>query len=1217
MLFTSENRLPSQFNNLNIMTTFKNKWRHNKTDEIITRVEAVRTHEIHEKPKEIHEIYKVVDDIIKFKDDNSVYPETDYSITRVNMLSRREHPVTILQSSLIYKQRTIEKPNVHIYVLCYDDKHFSYATAILGRYYWAVPIRIKYQVPMSEDAVWRQLSEIEDEWKNCEMVGTMSINIFKILKLGDIDRIIRRRNMWTSGFYHFVDTGTTLLKKMHPHIITSIDDIIAQLCLPQPASKLYNNWMCTPEKMRYFIQKIESLEPNIIENPPRIEESECPEEVAMQQSHTISGVTDYPHVPGVLEKIKNTSFTTNPINAKISCPNVRIYVLCHNEERFAMARERYAKYYWAVPIMMKYQDVTFENAFWKQLGEIEEEWRDYEMVGTISSIAYTKIDINTMDTIIKTPEKWSGGYYNFKDTLNHIGNPHPHFNTIATDVLSQLGMPMPTDNHCNYWMCTPDLMLKFIEWEETLFKPLILKHSLSMTDANYGLHERKLTNAECVQKFGVPYYPHVPFVMERLNKSFFMRQSSTTKEYESKLYIIGGVTRGGSVKFIKDFIRFFPATRVIKSAEELLRIEFGVLDILFIQQLFFTDITSTHICEIESKYRPKVIINVHDYTWFNWRDPHRIYLDKPSMPTDNRELFLRATCVVHPSRFTWDNYATQVPDTNFILSAHIDYDSVTKPLYIPLITHNLINIGVLHEFSEYKGCELIQMLQHEVRSYKGYTIKFLITGVNIPRYDEDTFFEHIKLYNIHGLLALNKWGETYSYALTKYLLSGLPILYNSFGSFKERIPAEDRYICALDNETEYLHDNSKVVSSFSRFLDFILSNNGVGEPPSCQQRDFNIPLLYRFLAQNYNNNALWDNIHRKMLPIARYFPQFHRIKENDMNYYEGMTDMENMKSFVVYRNKDNIDTPNLKMLQLQSLSEYDLTNKELVDRQVDIAKSVGIYGFAVYYYWFTTNSITGKNVLMETAYDNFFKQPYDKFKVYFDWANEDWTKNPAFGNTATTTITNTYDPTSFDANISNVVSYFKHENYLKINNKPVFSIHHPWLLPASSLSLLHEKLTIACQNVGFDGIELLINSMVDNSYGTATYFNHRPNYKKYNMNVSGYRDIMFDGLATEHIQTLAYSFDNSVRMSNPDKPMHVVKIKDITTIAQNEVTQHYISAYRSNRNSANKILLINAWNEWGENMAIEPGFIKGTYYSDMIRLNSIQLLTGKEQQTNT
>ena len=33
---------------------------------------------------------------------------------------------------------------------------------------------------------------------------------------------------------------------------------------------------------------------------------------------------------------------------------------------------------------------------------------------------------------------------------------------------------------------------------------------------------------------------------------------------------------------------------------------------------------------------------------------------------------------------------------------------------------------------------------------------------------------------------------------------------------------------------------------------------------------------------------------------------------------------------------------------------------------------------------------------MEKCYDNFFQEEISDFKVFFVWANENWTDNPAF-----------------------------------------------------------------------------------------------------------------------------------------------------------------------------------------------------------------------------
>ena len=63
-----------------------------------------------------------------------------------------------------------------------------------------------------------------------------------------------------------------------------------------------------------------------------------------------------------------------------------------------------------------------------------------------------------------------------------------------------------------------------------------------------------------------------------------------------------------------------------------------------------------------------------------------------------------------------------------------------------------------------------------------------------------------------------------------------------------------------------------------------------------------------------------------------------------------------------------------------------MTNPEIQQKQIDYAYQYGLKGFAIYYYWFSVNTITGKNTIMERGYENFFngKVKIPKgFKLYF------------------------------------------------------------------------------------------------------------------------------------------------------------------------------------------------------------------------------------------
>jgi hypothetical protein len=174
---------------------------------------------------------------------------------------------------------------------------------------------------------------------------------------------------------------------------------------------------------------------------------------------------------------------------------------------------------------MKYQDSTCEHAFWKQLLEMYDEWKDCDMVGTISSNAYKKIGLDRIDYQIKTKKLWAqNGWKYFMDSSIHPNNApkyHPHLLTIMNDVAKTLNVPLVTEAYCTFLMCRPAIMLEFIEWVEHTLKPTVLSHPLIMTDAKYP---GALSKQECIERFGIPYYPHVPFVLERMTKIFFVRR---------------------------------------------------------------------------------------------------------------------------------------------------------------------------------------------------------------------------------------------------------------------------------------------------------------------------------------------------------------------------------------------------------------------------------------------------------------------------------------------------------------------------------------------------------------------------------------------------------------------------------------------------------------------------------------------------------------------
>ena len=443
------------------------------------------------------------------------------------------------------------------------------------------------------------------------------------------------------------------------------------------------------------------------------------------------------------------------------------------------------------------------------------------------------------------------------------------------------------------------------------------------------------------------------------------------------------------------------------------------------------------------------------------------------------------------------------------------------------------------------------------------------------------------------LLELSIWRETYSFTLTLGMITNLPILYSrKTGDYtvEDRLSKYDKSV-PFDSIPELDGLIQKHKQNFLYTISRSIYYN------SFWDKLFNRDNIKKVIHENYFNNL-------EIYPI--YFPQFHTIIENNSTFYQDYNDIINLNSLP---NSFESITPNLEEFNLTGMTEYNLLNTNIIRKQIDILNDYNYSGFAMYYFWFSKNTITKDHqMLMTDVIDSFFNDAIQMKgkKIYFLWCNESWSNNDAFGNTSGFKIENYYTETDINLNIDNLMKYFKHENYLKKENKPLFSIHHPWTASIEQIKLFEKILTTRCIENGFDGVHLLINSM-NGDYNDLTTYKHNFNYKnkqntlygKYNKQI--YLD--FNNYYKEHIpyvnstNMITFDFDNRARLSKPNK------LKN-STICINNSEYHKIQLIKSmlykELHSNLNIIFINSWNEWGERMAIEPSNEVGYYYLNLM-----------------
>ena len=253
--------------------------------------------------------------------------------------------------------------------------------------------------------------------------------------------------------------------------------------------------------------------------------------------------------------------------------------------------------------------------------------------------------------------------------------------------------------------------------------------------------------------------------------------------------------------------------------------------VIIINSFIRTDFTINNITELYNKYKIKIILPIHDWYWFNIINDynnvfHSIYL-KPNLTLPNESKMFFDIChkIICPSKFVFDVMYKHYPNTKIKQNNWIDYDLSNITLNYKIQKSTTINIGFFVGYSECKGMEQLNALFKYIRNKNNVNI--FAVNRNIEKYEDtyESFINLIKKYKIQGLLYLNKWGETWCYGLSKGLACGLPIMYNNFGSFKERIPKDqDKYIINNRNENEF-YDADVLVASFEKLLAYIRNNN--------------------------------------------------------------------------------------------------------------------------------------------------------------------------------------------------------------------------------------------------------------------------------------------------------------------------------------------------------------------------------------------------------
>jgi lipopolysaccharide biosynthesis protein len=169
--------------------------------------------------------------------------------------------------------------------------------------------------------------------------------------------------------------------------------------------------------------------------------------------------------------------------------------------------------------------------------------------------------------------------------------------------------------------------------------------------------------------------------------------------------------------------------------------------------------------------------------------------------------------------------------------------------------------------------------------------------------------------------------------------------------------------------------------------------------------------------------------------IAFYLPQFHPIPENDSWWGRGFTEWSNVtKARPLFPGHYQPKLP-------ADLGFYDLRVPETRAAQAELARAYGLSAFCYWHYWFA-----GRRIL-ERPFTEVLRSGEPQFPFCLAWANQAWS-GIWHGNPDRILIEQRYPgPEDDTRHFYAVVDAFLDSRYFKVDDKPLFYVYEPSLMP--------------------------------------------------------------------------------------------------------------------------------------------------------------------------
>ena len=341
--------------------------------------------------------------------------------------------------------------------------------------------------------------------------------------------------------------------------------------------------------------------------------------------------------------------------------------------------------------------------------------------------------------------------------------------------------------------------------------------------------------------------------------------------------------------------------------------------------------------------------------------------------------------------------------------------------------------------------------------------------------------------------------------------------------------------------------------------------------------------------------------------IAFYLPQFHPIPENDRWWGKGFTEWRN-----VARARANF-VGHFQPRVPADLGYYDLRVPEVMEAQAELARRYGIHGFCYYYYWFA-----GRR-LLEAPIERMLATGRPDLPFCLCWANENWTRRWD-GKDSEVLMAQAHSDDDDIAVIRDLIRFLRSPNYITVNGKPLLLVYRVTGFPDFARTAATWRRICREEGPGeiylalVESFEMVFDEVDPARFGCDAAVEFPPHglaertapsgrvtNPDFDGTVADYRDLAVAYCSRPAVPYVRFrgvipGWDNTPRRQD-----HSWCFENATPGAFEAWMEYAVAHTRRSMVGDERIVFVNAWNEWAEGAYLEPDSRFGHTFLEAVR----------------